>query len=253
MIDALASRLSARALQQVRYFSVDNPSAKMWRCVRQICPNLHVLALDPVHLPMTCEYASSRRRTACTRALRGIMQKFTARSSSCDASTWGPVFTGENTRAFTREEERARLQIEDRSMSLKTANKILHDLNPGEPFWERIEWIRSLAALAAVYRAEVERICPGPNRKIYELLHTAAAAPRTEWYFNNLRMRHMIAEARLSLLPVGTTSIEALHHEVNNWSGRPKKNPQKHARPEIVHFSSQQINDSQRCPVQIHN
>ena len=90
-------------------------------------------------------------------------------------------------------------------------------LDPQVPFLERIDWIRSVAALVAVHREDVERVCPGPNRKTRELLHTETACQRTEWYFNNLRMRHMIAESRLTLLPVGTTSNEALRHQTNNW------------------------------------
>ena len=34
---------------------------------------------------------------------------------------------------------------------------------------------------------------------------------------NNIRLRHNITKSRLSLLPVGTTSNEALHSEINRW------------------------------------
>ena len=217
LVDALATHLPASGLQQVKYISVDNPSAKLWNHARQICPNLQILALDPVHLAMTCEYASSRRRTASSKILRAILQKFSAYSSTCSPNSWGPVFTGGKFRPLSREEEQARLQIEDRSMRMNIAEKILSELDASIPFFERIEWIRSLAALVAVHRGEVERVVPGPNRKMFELLHTAAAGPRTEWYLNNLRMRHAISQSRLSLLPVGTTSNEALHREINNW------------------------------------
>ncbi|CAE6972000.1 unnamed protein product [Symbiodinium sp. CCMP2592] len=217
LVKAMAEKLPTAGLQQVRCMSVDNPSAKLWKGLRCICPNLQILCLDPVHLAMTCEYASSRKRTAMSRTLRAILQKLSVHSSHCTENTWGTFFRGENCKPLTHAEERARLQIEDRSMPLRKAAAILDNLNASVPFFERSEWSLSLAALAAVYRQDMDRVVPGPNRKVYQLLHSAAAAARTEWYFNNLRARHMIATSRLSLLPVGTTSNESLHHEINNF------------------------------------
>ena len=102
-------------------------------------------------------------------------------------------------------------------MPLKKATALLENLDGSVPFFEQCEWTQSLAAVAAVYRDDMDRVIPGPNRKVVQLIHTAAAAARTEWYLNNLRARHMISSKRLSLLPVGTTSNESLHHEINNF------------------------------------
>ena len=217
LVEAMANNLPASGLRQVRCVAVDNPSTRLWQSLRHICPNLQVLALDPVHLAMTCEYASGRKRTALTKTLRLILRKLTVHSPHCTEKTWGPVFRGDNCKALTREEEKARSQIEDRSMPLKKATALLENLDGSVPFFERCEWTQSLAAVAAVYRDDMDRVVPGPNRKVVQLLHTAAAAARTEWYLNNLRARHMISSKRLSLLPVGTTSNESLHHEINNF------------------------------------
>ena len=92
-------------LRQIRYVLVANPSARVWHCARGICPNLQILALDPVHLGMTCEYASSRKRTASSKILRGILRKFTAHSSARTPNSWGPVFTGGAFLALTREDD----------------------------------------------------------------------------------------------------------------------------------------------------
>ena len=97
------------------------------------------------------------------------------------------------------------------------ATRLIANLDPSTPFYVRVEWMQLLAALVAVFRDEAERTAPGPNRKIWQLLHTATAADRTEWYSNNIRLRHSFPRQRLSLLPVGTTSNESLHHEVNCW------------------------------------
>ena len=62
---------------------------------------------------------------------------------------------------------------------------------------------------------EVGRISPGPNRRAWQLLHSATAAERSEWYLNNVRIRRSLASHRLRLLPTGTTSNEALRYEIN--------------------------------------
>ena len=110
-VRALADHLPARGLAQTSYVLVDNPSQKYWKELRTICPSLQVLALDPVHLAMTCEYASVRKRTASSRQLRLILRKLTAHDAEAMTLNW--------------EEKRARQQLEDRSMRLSDAQKLL--------------------------------------------------------------------------------------------------------------------------------
>ena len=214
---SLASNLDASALAQIQYVSVDNPSERYWQSLRAICPNLQVMSLDPTHLAMTFEYASSRRRTAGSKALRAVLQKLNAVDVDANADLWGPIHTGRNSRALTTEEQRVRNQIEDRSMRKADAEKILNSLDVDKPFYLRLEWIRALAAIASVHRDELDKVAPGPNRKLFKLLFSAADHSRSEWYMNNCRMRHMISPKRLALLPSGTTSNESLHHEINAW------------------------------------
>jgi hypothetical protein len=64
---------------------------------------------------------------------------------------------------------------------------------------------------------QVQKKSPGPNKTVKEILWCAAAAPRVEWYLNNTRQRYAMRTETLSLLPVGTTSNEALHAEINSW------------------------------------
>jgi hypothetical protein len=64
---------------------------------------------------------------------------------------------------------------------------------------------------------QAQKKSPGPNKTVCEILWCAAAAPRIEWYLNNTRQRHSMCVERLTLLPAGTTSNEALHAEINNW------------------------------------
>ena len=216
-VRALADVIPARGLAQVQHVSVDNPSSKLFQEFRLICPNLQIMTLNPVHLAMTWEYASSRKRTAGSKTLRKILSKFTATDDSFDVRRWGRPYDGTTCAPLTYEEARVQRQIQDCSMREKTAQRLLRELDPNKPFYLRIEWIKSLAAVASIYREEVQRVCPGPIRKIRELLFTAACAPRSEWYMNNIRSRHVISSGRLPLPPVGTTSNESLHHEINVW------------------------------------
>ena len=214
----LGEGLPAEGLRQVQYVSVDNPSRHYLLTLKTICPNLQLMALDPVHLAaMTCEYASSRRRTGFTRVLRRMLCKFTAVDSTLDAGAWGKFFDGRNSPPLTAAEIRFRNQIEDRSMRQTDAVRLLESLDPTTPFYSRAEWVQTLAAVVSVHRQEADRLAPGPNRRIWQLLHTASAADRSEWYFNNIRLRHSFPRSYLNLLPAGTASNESLHHEINSW------------------------------------
>ena len=215
--EVLSEGLPAEGLRQVQYVSVDNPSRHYLLTLKTICPNLQLMALDPVHLAMTCEYASSRRRTGFTRVLRRLLCKFTAVDSTLDAGAWGKFFDGRNSPPLTAAEIKFRNQIEDRSMRQTEAVRLLEGLDPTTPFYSRTEWVQMLAAVVSVHRQEADRLAPGPNRRIWQLLHTASAADRSEWYLNNIRLRHSFPRTYLNLLPAGTTSNESLHHEINSW------------------------------------
>ena len=70
---SLAESITAEGLAQVEFVTVDNPSRHYLLSLKNICPNLQVMALDPVHLAMPCEYASSRKRTQATKTLHCIL------------------------------------------------------------------------------------------------------------------------------------------------------------------------------------
>lgn len=78
------------------------------------------------------------------------------------------------------------------------------------PWYSRFDFIEALAALAALHSDEVCRKVTGANKPLYRILHAAASATRVEWYFNGIRLRHLIAASRVALLPTGTTSNEAM-------------------------------------------
>ncbi|CAE7614134.1 unnamed protein product [Symbiodinium necroappetens] len=180
----LAEEFPASALQQISFVAADNPSRKLYSELKTICPNLQGMSLDTVHLAMAWEYSTTRRRSKGSAALRRILSKFAA--------------------------------VDTKTMKQGVAQRILDEIRLDEPFYTRVEWIRAIAALTNVYKGEVHKVSvsPGPNRRVWQLLHSAAAE-RSEWYMNNIRIRHALASHRLHLLPSGTTSNEALHYEIN--------------------------------------
>ena len=52
------------------------------------------------------------------------------------------------------------------------------------------------------------------GRSVSALLASAALPGKCAWYFNNLAHRHSMLASRVSLLPSGTTSNEALRNEL---------------------------------------
>ncbi|CAE7437240.1 unnamed protein product [Symbiodinium sp. CCMP2592] len=64
------------------------------------------------------------------------------------------------------------------SMRMSLAEKLLEELDPENPSWLKLEWVKALAALSAVHTHThtVERISPGPSRKICDLQLAAASA-----------------------------------------------------------------------------
>ena len=125
-VRALAEVIPANGLSQVQYVSVDNPSAELFKEFRLICPNLQVMALDAVHLAMTWEYASSRKRTPGSRMLRKVLSKLSARDDSCSDGRWGRPYDGTSCTPQTYEEGKLQRQIQDRSMRERTAARWLN-------------------------------------------------------------------------------------------------------------------------------
>ena len=119
-------------------------------------------------------------------------------------------------------ENKFRAMILDLSMSDCEAAQILDQLDQDTPFLNRVDFIKSVAALCRIYKSEVTRKAPGPNKDINKILWAACAPDRLEWLMNNLRVRHAMTASYLWFLPSGTSSNEALHAEINSWTSDQK-------------------------------
>jgi len=214
----LVKTMAPNALNQVRFLATDCPSLKLWDTLRRVLPNLQIMCLDTVHLGITYEYGFWRKHTPGSTLLRTIMSKFTVYDPELTDTDWGPAFNGSGPKTRdTREEKLYRDHIWEQSMCTGRAKRVLAELNTKNPFRSRLEFIEAVAALASLHADEMTKMCPGPNKPVYQILHAATAFPRTQWYFNNLRLRYTMARGRLALLPSGTASNEALHAEINRF------------------------------------
>ena len=216
--ESLRNLFSNQALFQVRYLATDNPSPKLFRELKEICPNLSCLSLDPVHLAIVYEYAQWGKKTAGSKVLRCLLHKMNQVAPNMRSSSWGPLFTGTAPPSLTRDEERARHLITDGSMGATRAKRILDNLHPDSPLFCRITFIEALAALCATYPHEVSRKVTGSNKEIRKVLWAATAPDRLEWLMNNLRVRHGLTPLERGLLPSGASSNESLHAEINSWT-----------------------------------
>ena len=223
MATAMRESMTDAARNQVRFVAVDNPSSLMVHELRKVLPNLQFLVLDTVHLPIVYEYGFWRKKTAGSVLLRQIMVKFVAYDSGMDASALGDPYQGADVVNTSPEEKAHRNHILYSSLPLSRARRVVQCLDCSKPFYSRIEYVEALAALAALHSGDMEKMIPGPNRKVKDILWTAASPCRSEWYLNNTRLRLRIPQAWHSLIPSGTTSNESLHAEVNNWFFRGKQ------------------------------
>ena len=141
--------------------------------------------------PLRYEYANWNKRTEGSRTLRRVMAKFSVHDSAIPASTWGSAYTGAEDRPLTRDEELVRDCIGNISMSVHRANIILDNMDDSRPFTTRVEFIERLAAIVALHPQEARRVAKGANRPLFQILHSAAAWQRVEWYFTNICTRYL--------------------------------------------------------------
>ena len=213
----LRESLQEESLQQAEFIATDMPTKRLYAALKETLPNLKALGLDPIHLAMHYESASARHRTPGSAMLRRGLAKFSAQSSrSNQEKPWGEFFCGDTEVKLTARELMWRRQVLDGSMGKLKSKKCVETLDGATPWQNRADFIEFLAALSSIYGSEMKKKMDS-GKTIAELLHQAAAGDRAEWLFNNLRMRHLLTKAEHILLPVGTTSNESLHAEINGW------------------------------------
>jgi len=187
--DLLCETWSLDIRSKVEFIAVDNPSRRYWTTLLSAFPNMKVMVLDTVHLAIAYEVAYWKKRTSGSRKLRSLMVKFERRDPSKSPDAWGCIYTGDVYTPSSNAEDLAREQIWNGSMSRITADHLLKNLDYNMPWTSRLEFVKAIAALVVIHADEMNKIAPGPNRSVREILYTATSPDRLEWYMNNIRMR----------------------------------------------------------------
>ncbi|CAK0806321.1 unnamed protein product [Prorocentrum cordatum] len=215
---ALAARWSAARRSQTVSVACHQPSSALFQALRgSAFPNLFILSLDPVHLPITYEETHWREKTVGSRLLRILMAKFTKVDCALPAHYWGAPFDGANAPNLRPIEERARAQILDHSLAKSRSQHVIDHVNAELPWKTTHELIEAIAALSALVPEELARRTHVNNVQLKRLLCNATAPARMQWFFNNQRFRHSLPAARLALLGSGTSVNEPFNHEINTW------------------------------------
>ncbi len=141
----------------VKHLVTDNPSPKLLITLRRAFPNLESLSLDPLHLAIVYEYATWRKRTPGSRMLRCILRKFAQFDPAYTSEPWGGVYSGRENRPLSREETLMRQKILDGSMSTTRAKLVEARIESSKPFYTRVDFVESLAALASIHPTEMKR------------------------------------------------------------------------------------------------
>ena len=149
--------------------------------------------------------------------LRTIMQKFNAVDFKNMSAYNSRPFNGIQDVSFDHITKTRREQILSGGMGKAKAESLLDSLDAAKPWQCERDCIEAMAAFVRCFPDDVDKIIPGPNRSGRQVLYTACAPARMQWYFNNIRARHSMRPDRVVLLPAGTTSNEALHAEVRAW------------------------------------
>ena len=217
-IVALKSNCTEAALAAIEHYATDDPSHKLLLALRQVCPGIQAMSLDPLHTAFKYEQAHFERKSPGSRFLPKVLGKFSAtrgngRASGLCGSTF---YDGIAELHVGRAEKRARELLVDRTMDKREAEKLRDELDVDAPFESRAEFVLLLAALVCLWADEVNKITMS-RKPVYSCLVYASTPSRIEWLLNGTRYRNRCPPKTLELLSVGTTSNEALHSEMRLW------------------------------------
>ena len=175
LAECVQSGLPREGLRQTRVVFTDDPSNHLLVTLQNIMPNLEMLCLDPVHLCITFEYSTYRKRTKASTCLRSILCKFNAFDAEKVVQHRTPPFNGVARVEFDHFTQTRREQILTGAMGKAKAKATLERLDWHKP-WENVrDVVEAFAALPCCFPDDVDKVIPGPNRSGRQLLHTDTA------------------------------------------------------------------------------
>ena len=217
ILDAVRNAWPQHVLDRTRFLSVDAPSRLLLVTLKQAFSNLHIVSLDPVHLAIGYERGFVGRRSPGSKELRRIINRFNVTNSGLDPMHWGHAYAGENEPELNNGEAAMLECVKKGSMEDEAAQKWLDELPVDQPFYNRLDFITSIATLVRKHRKEMGRHA-SPKTTLRNLLVHACEPGRCEWYFNNHQHRHLLDPHAAASPPSGTTSNEAFHAELKTSS-----------------------------------
>ena len=120
--------------------------------------------------------------------------------------------------------------VADGSMDAEEAAKLVTDVDESGPIFDRMTFIRYLAAMRAHWLEDGDRRLPTGATTVRQVLVNACIPSRIEWLFNFRRYLTTVNTKRRDAIAAGTTSNEAFHRELNMVHG-PKRPPPPSALP----------------------
>ena len=206
--------LTSEQRAQVEHVATDTPSRALVKQLGKALPNLLFVSLDSLHLAMRYEDAHGRRRTTGSHWLRLALARFSNVDTKLAHDAWGASYQGEAVSANSAES--AMLDhIQHGTWRPASAIACLEGLTASAhlPYYSREEFFRIVAAIATMHAEEVDRIAYKQTR-VRDLLYTSCLPANVEWMLNFTRFAHTLSAESRKLLPSGTTSNEAYHHEL---------------------------------------
>ncbi len=214
----LMMALSQEERSHVETVSTDSASQRLEIVLRSTCPNLQGLILDHMHIAFKYEKAFWNRRSAGARVLRKLLSKFNIFDPSVRASMSLDYFTHDVKLRVSAAEAKARDQVLHVSMPRRAAHSFLEAVDFKRPVTTRLEFVRSVAAFVANFSDEVSRRDTS-GEELRQILYNACDPEKVEWKLNSVRRLHRCTEVEQSFLASATTSIEAMHAELENiWN-----------------------------------
>ena len=179
LVTALTKAVPDDAKEQVTFVNSDKCSLQLHNRIGSVFPRFVMMCLDPTHLVMSYEAASARRKTAGSKLLRSIMRRFatTFNPESQQPPVCRYIFKGQRPPPLTQYELRCQNWIENKNMPLRRAQRIAKAQSEAGHWQSRGDFTEAIAALCKLFPKEVDRVSPGPNRKIVEILLSCTKWP----------------------------------------------------------------------------
>ena len=216
----LQAELSDEEIATIKTFSVDNATPKLEVALGQLCLNFQGLIQDNSHLLIRYRQAFWGKKSPGAALLQQILSKFNRFSDTngIGGRTGGIIryFKSSDTLRVSASEKKHFDLILDAKMPIESALSYVQSMDFDRPFVNRLTFVKMIAALTSLYPKETTRTVPPGPLTIRQVLQNGCQPESVEYKLNHTRLLHSVDAKLRGFIASGTTSIEALHSELNN-------------------------------------